>query len=455
MLLLVVDMALVNLAALAGLLAWSLRAGSPFPPEYFLSFPVLTLMWLIAAGLNDFYNPRVSVDIWRTIRALTQIAGTLLLPYILVYFLSSPGSLPRLFILCFIAFSFTLLGIWRFIYVFYLGSSSFQRRAIIVGTGKAVAGIAQVIHQYANPHYQVVGRVDGDAASPGEAIDGLVTLGTTAELPQLVQKLRVSEVIIASLSHSGGGYSDGTLIRSLMDCHEQGIRVTPIPDIYEELAGRVSLEMVSDGWISMLPLQHASNGVIFPLVKRLIDIPLASLGLLGFSLVFPFAALAIRLDSRGPIFYFQDRVGKGGNIFRAYKLRTMRSDAEKDGRAVWAERGDPRVTRVGRFLRATHLDEFPQLLNILRGDMSAVGPRPERPELVAELEKAIPFYRLRHSVRPGMSGWALIKQGYSDSISDARVRLEYDLYYIKHQSIWLDLVILLKTFADSVTFRGR
>ena len=142
-------------------------------------------------------------------------------------------------------------------------------------------------------------------------------------------------------------------------------------------------------------------------------------------------------------------------MFRAYKLRTMKKDAERDGRAVWAERHDPRVTRVGRVLRATHLDEFPQLLNILKGEMSAVGPRPERPELAMVLEREIPFYRLRHSVRPGMAGWALIKHGYSSSVEDARIKLEYDLYYIKHQSVLLDLDILLKTFVDSVTLRGR
>jgi exopolysaccharide biosynthesis polyprenyl glycosylphosphotransferase len=190
------------------------------------------------------------------------------------------------------------------------------------------------------------------------------------------------------------------------------------------------------------------------MIKRAMDIVLASLGLLLMAPFFPLIALAIYLDSPGPIFYTQERVGERGRVFRVYKFRSMVPDAEK-GRAVWARENDPRVTRVGRFLRKTHIDEFPQFLNILKGEMSAMGPRPERPEFVEELAKEIPFYRVRHAVKPGMAGWALVKYGYASSKEDALLRLQYDLYYIKHWSPWLDLVILLKTVVDTLTLRGR
>ena len=176
---------------------------------------------------------------------------------------------------------------------------------------------------------------------------------------------------------------------------------------------------------------------------------LGGLGLLCLAVLLPFVALAIRLDSPGPIFYVQQRVGIGGRVFRTFKFRSMVAEAEPDG-AVWARRGDPRVTRVGRVLRATHVDEFPQLLNVLRGEMSAVGPRPERPEFVEKLAAELPLYRLRHVVKPGMAGWGLIRQGYAGSEQDVLVRLQYDLYYIKHQSLALDLVILLKTIAHAL-----
>jgi lipopolysaccharide/colanic/teichoic acid biosynthesis glycosyltransferase len=181
---------------------------------------------------------------------------------------------------------------------------------------------------------------------------------------------------------------------------------------------------------------------------------LSSLGLALLGLALPVIAAAIYLDSPGPIFYLQERVGQGGRPFQMYKFRSMVPDAERD-RAMWASVDDPRVTRTGRLLRATHLDEFPQFVNILKGEMSAVGPRPERPEFVEDLAKEIPFYRVRHAVKPGMAGWGLVRQGYGSSAEDAMLKLEYDLYYIKHQSLWLDMVILLKTIVHTITFRGR
>jgi len=165
-------------------------------------------------------------------------------------------------------------------------------------------------------------------------------------------------------------------------------------------------------------------------------------------------ALASLVDSPGPIFYHQDRVGQGGRVFRLAKLRTMVPDAEKVDGAVWAQSRDPRVTRIGRILRAAHIDELPQFLNVLRGEMSVVGPRPERPEFVVQLEDKIPFYRLRHAVRPGMAGWALITAGYGSSVEDALIKVEYDLFYIKQQSVALDLLILVRTLGRMVLFRG-
>jgi len=216
----------------------------------------------------------------------------------------------------------------------------------------------------------------------------------------------------------------------------------------------VPVEHIGDNWYVAMPIRHPSAGTLWPLVKRLMDIVLASVGLLLLAAFLPFIAAAIYLDSPGPIFYTQERVGKGGRIFKVYKFRSMVPDAEK-GEAVWARENDPRVTRVGRILRKTHVDEFPQFLNILKGEMSAVGPRPERPEFVEDLAAEIPFYRVRHAVRPGMAGWGLIVQGYSSSKEDALLKLQYDLYYIKHQSFWLDVVILLRTIMHTLAFQGR
>jgi lipopolysaccharide/colanic/teichoic acid biosynthesis glycosyltransferase len=227
-----------------------------------------------------------------------------------------------------------------------------------------------------------------------------------------------------------------------------------MPVLYEQLTGRVPIEHVAAQWCVAMPVGHPGTHGLWPLVKRFIDVVLASIGLALLGLALPLIAAAIHLDSPGPIFYLQERVGQGGQRFHLFKFRSMVSEAESD-RAIWASRDDPRVTRVGRLLRATHLDEFPQFVNILKGDMSAVGPRPERPEFVEELATEIPFYRVRHAVKPGMAGWGLVRQGYGASRDDAVLKLQYDLYYIKHQSPWLDLVILLKTIVHTITFRGR
>jgi exopolysaccharide biosynthesis polyprenyl glycosylphosphotransferase len=247
---------------------------------------------------------------------------------------------------------------------------------------------------------------------------------------------------------------DGALLQTLMDCLECGVEIVPMPVLYEQLTGRVPVEHVGENWYVSMPIGHPDTRAVRKLANRFFDLLAAGAGTLFLLAALPVIAAAIYLDSPGPIFYRQRRVGKGGRSFWVYKFRSMVPDAE-NGRAIWAKENDPRVTRVGAFLRKTHIDEFPQFLNILKGQMSAVGPRPERPEFVEELTASIPFYRVRHAVKPGMAGWGLVKQGYGSSTDDALLKLQYDLYYIKHKSLWLDIVILLKTVLDTVGLRGR
>ncbi len=200
-------------------------------------------------------------------------------------------------------------------------------------------------------------------------------------------------------------------------------------------------------------MRSGSAGSIY-LLKRVIDVAGGMAGLLVYLALLPWTALAVFLDTGRPIFYRQARMGQAGRVFHLTKLRTMRRDAEADGAAQWASAVDPRTTRVGRILRRTHLDEFPQFWNVVLGDMSLVGPRPERPELVAELEKKVPFYRARLLVRPGITGWAQVSYGKGASLEGSAEKLEYDLYYIKHRSLWLDLWILARTFGSILRFRG-
>jgi len=216
----------------------------------------------------------------------------------------------------------------------------------------------------------------------------------------------------------------------------------------------VPVEYVGGHWNVVLPLEGISPLNPYPLLKRMMDIMLSLIGLAMFGLMLPLLALAITLDSPGPLFYRQERVGRAGRLFMLTKLRTMVPDAEAQRGPLWAVAHDPRITRVGALLRRTRLDEVPQLLNVLAGEMSLVGPRPERPYFVERLQNSIPFYRTRLTVRPGLTGWAQVNYRYGSSEEDALVKLKYDLYYIRHQSILLDALILLRTVARVVRMQG-
>jgi exopolysaccharide biosynthesis polyprenyl glycosylphosphotransferase len=453
-LLIFIDLAMVTLAVLFDLWVWTLRDPRlSFSLEFILSqthwFLILTALWLLSASLNDFYNLRLATDLRSMWLALLRITTLVFLIYVAVYFLSPRQSLPRGIVLYHCAATFGLVGIWRTIYGVLLGHPFFRRRAIVIGAGQAGRTIVRAIEENLPSEYQLVGYIDDDPSKQRQVIEGVPVIGSQRDLLSLLKEKDVSEIILA-ITHT----VRGELIRAIMDCQEQGVQITLMPLIYEEITGRVPVEHAGDDWSLVLPLDHAAIGGFWPFFKRVMDILISGMGLIILAFLFPILALAIYIDSPGPIFYVQERVGRGGRIFRLFKFRSMIPSAEESG-AAWAEENDPRVTRVGRFLRRTMMDELPQFINVSRGEMSIVGPRPERPIFADQLAAQIPFYRARHAVKPGMAGWALINYGYSSSVQDALVKLQYDLYYIKHQSIYLDLLILAKTIGAMISLKGR
>jgi exopolysaccharide biosynthesis polyprenyl glycosylphosphotransferase len=454
-LLIFIDLLLVNAVTLFALWLWTRRdPWRSLSQDFVLSqahwFLFLTVLWLLLASVNDFYELKTAAKFLPSTLTLLRITSFMVLVYLLIYFFSPRDSLPRLFILFYAALSFIFLGLWRSGYALFLNRLPFRRRAIIVGAGVSGQTIVQTIRENLGPDYQLVGYIDDDSSKQGQVFEGLPVIGTRRDLASLVEDKDVSEVILAITRDL-----PPELFRALMDCQEQGAQITPMPLLYEEITGKVPVEHIGDNWPVVLPLDHASTRGFFPLFKRVMDLSIAAIGLTVLVILLPLVALALYVDSPGPIFYTQERVGKGGKTFRLIKFRSMIPHAEKEGEAVWAKEDDPRITRVGRFLRFTRLDELPQFINVLKREMSVVGPRPERPEFVAELEEQIPFYRVRHSVKPGMAGWGLVKYGYTDSVEDALEKVQYDLYYIKHQSIYLDLLILAKTIGAMISFKGR
>lgn len=321
-----------------------------------------------------------------------------------------------------------------------------RRHVFVYGAGGAGRAIARTIHEDGF-QYNLVGYVDDDEEKHGRTIDNAMVLGRCEDLPTLVKRHNVSDIVLAVRPQI-----QASLVRALSQCLENGVRIIPMPELYEKLTGRVPIEHLNEGWLGFLPRGPGVIG-LYPIVKRALDVILATTGLMALAVLLPFVAIAIKLDSSGPVFYAPERLGRGGRPFKLWKFRTMVLDADRIGDPTFTSENDERITRVGGLLRATHIDEFPQFINVLRGEMSAVGPRPERH--VPELEEQIPFFRVRYAVRPGMAGWALVNQGYAQGSDATTTKLQYDLYYIKYQSIMLDLVILVRTIFHAVSLRGR
>jgi sugar transferase (PEP-CTERM system associated) len=310
-----------------------------------------------------------------------------------------------------------------------------EERVVILGTGVRARALAHHIgsqHEFA---YRVVGFVD---EFPGTRTGGdPMVIGSRTELLHLVNQHRVDRIVVC-LSDRRGSLPVDDLLQAKLS----GVRVEDAATLYERITGKILIDDIRPSWLIFSDGFHASR--LTRAVKRGFDIVVACVGLLLAAPLMALTALAVRLDSRGPVLYCQERVGKDGRPFTLCKFRSMRTDAEQ-GTPMWAKEKDDRVTRVGRFIRLTRLDELPQLWSVLRGDMSCVGPRPERPFFVEQLAADIPFYSTRHVVRPGVTGWAQVKYRYGSSVEDSAEKLRYDLYYIKHQSLVFDLTILLDT----------
>ena len=398
-------------------------------------------LWPLLAHAADLYGPKVSSSLPKSAFGLVEVTALLLIPSLILPPLFSRGSLFHSVALLFVLFFFPLF-LWRSLYVGLSRMAIFQRKALIVGATQSGRTIVRTIKERLASIYHLVGYVDDDPIKQGREIEGLPVIGVSEELLSLVRERTISELILAAPPPA----------KSLLECQREGVDIVAVSDLYEEITGRLLLEK-DDCHLSVPSAKGKRSIWHLPWLKRALDIGVAGVGLLLSIPLFFILGLAIVLDSPGLPFYSQERVGREGKIFRLIKLRSMTPGAEREAR--WTERGDKRVTRVGRFLRLTRLDELPQLIDVLRGEMSLVGPRPERPEFVAQLKSEIPFYDLRHSVQPGLTGWAQVKLGYTHPLRDALVKVEYDLYYIKHQSFVFDLIILLKTLGVVLNLEGR
>jgi len=320
------------------------------------------------------------------------------------------------------------------------------RKIMVFGTGTRALGVKRALNK-SDPSAEIVGFFP----SPNEeqtAVPGAMLISRDRSLTDTAISLKVDEIVVALTERRGGSMP----LRELLDCKLQGIRVLDLASHFEQTLGQIRLESLYAGWLIFG--EGFRQGTLRTVVKRLFDIVCASILILLSLPIMAATAIAIVAENGFPVFYRQERVGLNGRLFNVIKFRSMRNDAEKDGKPVWATAQDDRATKVGKIIRKLRIDELPQLFSVLKGDMSLVGPRPERPFFVDQLTKEIPFYAVRHSVKPGVTGWAQVRYHYGATVEDSAEKLQYDLYYVKNHSLFLDILVLFDTVGVVLTGKG-
>lgn len=411
-------------------------------------FYLLPIAWTIL--LVELYEPHVAGSVRKTLRGIAVAAFLGLIAFSLLFVTRQDTNLPRVGVGSFLFFASVLTLAWRMLFIRIYKRTGQMRRILIVGAGKAGQTLAEVYNSLEPRSFNIVGFVDDDISKVGEIFHDIPVLGTSEQLLELIEDNRISDIVVAI-----NGEIRGKTFQTILDAQERGVDVTRMPILYEEMTGRVPIHHLESDWIIRSFVDGLPTSGFYELFKRLMDIAGALVGLVLLAAAFPFIALAIYLDSGLPIFYSQPRLGRGRKVFTIYKFRSMRRKNDTTSDLRTTTENDPRVTRVGKLLRKTRLDELPQFWNVLRGDMSLVGPRAEIPRLVEEYQKQVPFYRARLLVKPGLTGWAQINYGYVATIEETSIKLEYDLYYIKHRTLAMDFQIILRTIGTVFRRTGR
>jgi sugar transferase (PEP-CTERM system associated) len=398
---------------------------------------VITALCQLCFYYNDLYDLTTVNSRRELIVRLLQASGAASI-VLAILFVVAPNLVigGSTFVSSIVMFVVAILA-WRLIFLYLGRLHQLQERLLIIGTGPTARKVARQVLDQHDFAYRIVGFLDEDPAMIGRSVVNPRVIGTPADIARLIRDHQIDRIVVGLTDRRGKLPLDG-----LLDAKLAGVRVEDSETLYERLTGKILLDELKPSWLIFSDGFRARRITRF--IKRVTDLGLSAAGLLVSAPIMALTTLAIRLDSDGPALYAQERVGENGRVFTLYKFRSMRTDAER-GVPVWARDDDDRITRVGRFLRLTRLDELPQLWNVLRGDMSFVGPRPERPFFVEQLAAAIPYYKQRHAVKPGVTGWAQVKYRYGSSIDEAREKLRYDLYYIKHLSIFFDLTIIFDT----------
>jgi exopolysaccharide biosynthesis polyprenyl glycosylphosphotransferase len=407
---------------------------------------VLILYFLLFGEIFQLYNLKVSNNRFLVVRSVFITSSITTLIYVFSPYITPSLPTNRLQIIYFFFLITLPVIVWRFLYIWLLFSPKYFKTIVVIGHSSRAEKLIELI-QMKNFH-NIATYVSNTE------IEGLNNFNdaNTVDLLELVYTNLASEIVIST-----SGFSSETiknLNKQLILLFEEGINIKSFETYYEEVTNRVPKEYLDYNFYKQINLSKNNDNRFYHFTQRVFDIFISIIGISFFCCILPLILIGNVIGNRGPLFYTQERVGFKGKTFKIFKLRSMIKNAEKEG-AVWAQKNDARVTLFGKFLRNTRLDEFPQFINIIKGEMSMIGPRPERPVFVTDLEEKIPFYAIRHVVRPGLTGWAQVNYPYANTIEEQETKLRYDLYYIKERNSFLDFKILIKTISTVLFFKGQ
>ncbi|CAN1574788.1 EPS_sugtrans, exopolysaccharide biosynthesis polyprenyl glycosylphosphotransferase [Flavobacteriaceae bacterium] len=424
----------------------------------YFKFTTTNFYWTIvlAVYINAFgaifemYNLQVASSHFQVLRSVILTTSSTVIFYLLTPFFSPQLPKSRWQLLVFYVTVFTALYAWRMIYVRFLASHRFVQNAILICDREQVQELVLGLESV-DPHYKIIGYVNSDFYSKTEFEYQYVKHIKRDDLSSFVSENGISEIVVACQKTDG---ITPELYQQLLHLLELGKSVREYTQVYESKTQRIPVQYISRDFYRFFPFSRSNQNKLYIYFIRLFEIVFSLIGIaIGLGLI-PFIFLSNFFWNKGKLFYTQKRVGKDGVVFKIIKFRTMVKNAEKSG-AVFTKTNDNRVTKFGKFLRKTRIDEIAQFINILKGEMAIIGPRPERPVFVKEIAQIMPFYETRHIIKPGLTGWAQVNYSYGEKLEDSLVKLQYDLYYIKHRSIYLDLSIAFKTISTVLFYRGQ
>lgn len=431
--------------------------GIAFQFNYF-NISETNFYWTIVLGIYlnfigsvfEMYNLQVASNQFEVIKSIILTSSITVLLYLLTPIFTPVLPSNRIQILIFYIAVFLALFIWRMIYVRFFASNRFAKKVILICDKEQLKELVHALES-ADPHYRVLGFVNSDSGNTKTNDILKIKNIDINSLEEFVKKNSISEIVIASQKTDG---ITVTLYNQLIHLLENGYIIREYTQVYENITQRIPVQYVSRDFYRYFPFSRSNQNHLYLIIVRFLEVVIALVGLAVGILLIPLVFLGNLIGNKGKLFYTQERVGKNGKIFNIVKFRTMIKNAEKEG-AVFATMNDSRVTPFGKILRKSRIDEFPQFYNILKGDMAVIGPRPERPVFVNEIAEVMPFYETRHVIKPGLTGWAQVNYSYGETIEDSLIKLQYDLYYIKHRSLFLDFNIIFKTFSTVLFYRGQ